>query len=98
MPPEYMERTIRDMTPGESGWTVPWAITVDIDRTMWVNGAYSIERESVGTARTRIERTSNGVAVWRDGLGKYTPSDVWPYMGSDPRRDRIPVVELKGVA
>ncbi len=94
LPPEHQSKTIQGMVPGEEGWTYPWAITVDLDMTMWINAQYPVSRHPGGTGQLRIERCEAGVMVWRDGLSEYTPSGVWPFAGSDPAHGRMPVTAL----
>lgn len=94
LPSYRIEATIATMNPGDRGYTVPWAITVDLDNNMWINGQYTIHPDTGGTVQLLVVRTEDGVKVAERGLGHYTPTDSWSYVGGDKANDRLPVVEL----
>ena len=74
--PEDMEQeTISGMPVGESGYTVPWAMWADLNRVLWINGNYSIHKKPHGTVCMFVERTKEGVVVYRRTIGdhKYQP-------------------------
>lgn len=94
LPPGRLEPSIEAMKPGEQGYTVPWAIVVDTDMNMWINGKYTFQTQPGGTVQLLVVRTEDGVKVSRRGLGRYSPTDKWSFPGGDPDRDRLPVIEL----
>jgi hypothetical protein len=64
--PEHLEQnTIRNMTPGDKGYTVSWAMWADLDRNLWINGNYTIHDDPHGTVKMLIERTKDGVIVYK---------------------------------
>ena len=54
------DHSIASMDVGEGGWTVPWAMWVGPYRALWLNGRYTIQAQSGGTAQ---------MYVWRDEAG-----------------------------
>jgi len=63
---QRVEDTIADMELGQVGWTVPWAICVDVGGQVWIRGDYAIHNEqspSHQTIQLRVERLHDGVAV-----------------------------------
>lgn len=49
------KNTIGEMKPGTSGWTVPWALWVDLD-----NRCFLLEATPSGTMQLRVARDSAG--------------------------------------
>ena len=89
--PEHMEENaIRGMSPDDVGFTVPWAIWVDRDRQMWINGNYTTHSEPGGTVCMKIKRLKSSVRVYKQTIGDYKfnllPSS--PYIGGS---DDMPV-------
>lgn len=83
--PENMEQpTIGMMSPGDTGYTVPWAMWVDDNRQMWLNPQYPVSAIPAGTSHMRIRRVINGAVVYKETIGdyKYTPSHDSGYFGS----------------
>jgi hypothetical protein len=92
LPEEFERETIERMLPGDEGFTEPWAMYAETDRTLWINGRYLVRPQPAGTAHLKIKRTSKGVIVYKDTIGdcRYTPAG--------PGGDVVPVaiaVELK---
>jgi hypothetical protein len=87
--PEHLEEeTIERMSPGDKGYTVPWAMFADENGRLWINGSYTVHSESGGTAAMLVERTKSGVICdirkcrdhrWSRGaafVGKFMPISV----------------------
>jgi len=68
---ELEEKTIYRMLPGDTGYTLPWAVWADADRELWINGDYSYDDEALGTSHLRIRRTESGVEVDFSTVGDY---------------------------
>uniref|UniRef100_A0A6M3JGV0 Uncharacterized protein n=1 Tax=viral metagenome TaxID=1070528 RepID=A0A6M3JGV0_9ZZZZ len=88
LPKDRYERTIKEMPPHTSGWTVPWAMYADEDGELWINGNYTVFSDRGGTVNMLVGRTSSGVVVsivecdakWSRGkpyfAGDFTPLRV----------------------
>lgn len=80
LPKELEQVTIAMLRVGEVAYTLPWAIEVDADGTLWIRGDYPALRRDERTSGTiKIERIEDGVKVWRDSIPpymRYTPEDV----------------------
>ena len=63
LPNDLRERTLQDMKPGEAAWTVPWAMFVESDSRLWLNGNYTALTEAMGTAQMHIKREEGGYVV-----------------------------------
>ena len=92
--PESLEETnqLRRMRIGESGWTVPWAMTVDGRRSLWLHAEYTYDSEPLEAAQMYVARIDGGflVDVSRCKDHRWTPrSSEW---GND-----LPVIELRGI-
>lgn len=86
LPETYEENTIIGMLPGDTGYTMDWAMWADANRVLWINGRYPIIREprhdKLRPAAMKIERTADGVIVYESTLGgaKYQPgSGGWDH-------------------
>ena len=89
--PEYMEQeTIRNMSTGENGYTLPWSIWVDSNRQMWINGNYPVSRTAHGNRSLKIERGHSFVRVYKSTLGdsKFQPSAQCGFVGGS---DDMPI-------
>lgn len=63
LPDHLEEATIADMEIGESGWTVPWAAFADPNGRMWINGSYTIHKNSGGTVGMLVVRKKSGYLI-----------------------------------
>ena len=64
--PERRERAqeyIENMEPGSSGWTVPWAMSVDEDGRCYLNSRYTIHPQPGGTVEMLVTRHGNAFHV-----------------------------------
>ncbi len=87
-------KTIAMMIPGETLYTVPWAMVVDKDRTCWVRGDYTVDPTAFGTVNAEIHRNSKGFALCLTKPFEYTVRTI-----SEAERrdwDLYPVIGLKG--
>lgn len=64
LPASKQEEVIADMQPGDSGWTMPWAMYADNDNALWLNGSYTIHAQPGGTVEMRVWRDA-GDGYWR---------------------------------
>ena len=63
LPETFEQETIIGMLPGDTGYTVLWAMWADENRVLWINGDYSIHKSPGGTVHMKIKRTIDGVVV-----------------------------------
>lgn len=83
MPSSRYEKTIDSMKVGESGYTTPWAMWVDLDSHMWLHPKYPVEPSIEGTVDMRVERRDDGFHVWPPADEKYTPVKEPHYAGEE---------------
>jgi hypothetical protein len=92
-PPKYT-RTIESMRVGESKYTLPWVVWVDLDGAAWLPTKAPIDFQG-GTNTMRIERRDDGYHVWLPSDSEYlTPTDKSPYAGS-PGLAWLPVAAIE---
>ncbi len=60
MPQQQIERKIEEMEPGESGWTVPWALAVDPNRECWLDVHMPVMQQQGGTVAMQIALQEDG--------------------------------------
>lgn len=75
MLPESLERpNIYRMQPGDTGWTLYWAMQATSNRQLWIRGDYPVfdqpDPDGIGGVERfmRIERTSTGINVYQDTI------------------------------
>lgn len=51
---DLFEVNVKDLQPGEYGWTVPWAVWCDMAGEFWVNPDYTLCSMPGGTVDARI--------------------------------------------
>lgn len=93
LPKRYLESTIERMKPDEYGYTVPWAMWVNSDGEMLINGKYTVHSSTGGTVQMQIIRTETGVKVFRHGMDRYSPRSHHGYVGGEDS-DMLPVEDL----
>lgn len=97
LPQERYEPTIAEMSIGESGYTVPWAMWPDMDGRLWIAGAYTLHDNPHGTAAMKVTRHKDGYEVdIRSGHAaeyRWTPTDQGgsQFVGGT---EALPVVEV----
>ena len=80
---------LRDLSPGQYAYTVPWAMWVDASGRCWLHGWHSAHRNPGGTVQLRVE-------YWPDGLRVTTPPDAqWETRDRAPEVGDLPVVNVK---
>jgi hypothetical protein len=78
LPADMEQDVIENMSPGDTGYTTPWAMWSDPERRLWINGKYPVYKEPDGTAHMHIEMTkSRVVRVYKSSIRdeKYEPRD-----------------------
>lgn len=60
LPDSLRERVLLDLKPGESCWTLPWALYCAEDGTFKLNGDYEQYSLPVGAVDMKVTRTSTG--------------------------------------
>lgn len=101
--PKNMESpTIAKMKLGDIGYTVPWAMAADRSRALWIRGDYGVYAEPGGTVSMKIQRTGEGIRVFRETVtDTYSPDEpvnhdwqplnVYLYQPGTVTDDGIPV-------
>jgi hypothetical protein len=88
LPDKYLETgRIKDMEIGDSGYAVPWALSVNLRREVFLNPNYTIEPDAGGTLTMRVSRGLGGyvVDITRVDRFRWTP---------DADAEGLPVVRL----
>jgi hypothetical protein len=57
---ERIEHTLKDMKPGESAWTTPWAMSITEDREWFLNENYTAYESPGGTVSMLVTRNRRG--------------------------------------
>lgn len=94
--PESLESfTIAKMLPGDTAYTLPWAMWADENRALWINGNYPIRERPGGTVQLFIKRTETGVTVDMSTIGDHTyDPGPCPFVGGN-RATHLPVKLVK---
>lgn len=94
LPKQYEDRAlIKYMEPGQCAWTLPWAVMVDEEQNVWINGGYPARHQSGGTVQMYIRRTEDGVEILR-GMEPQRVSRGVPWVGAT-KDDLLPVVDIR---
>lgn len=59
LPEDMEENTISNMSPGDTGYTLPWGMFADKDRRLWINGNYPVYKAPGGTVKMHITMLPN---------------------------------------
>jgi hypothetical protein len=94
LPAGHYARTIGDMDEGEVGYTVPWAMMVNMDGACYLNLRYDIFGSKQGTVQMKVLRGTNGYVVTLLADYQYMPTNNTPWVGARPD-DVAPVHELR---
>lgn len=93
LPAKYEDRaTIRYMKPGDIAWTLPWAVMVDEDHNVWINGDYPARQNPGGTVQMMIRRLNDGIEIMH-GMEPQRVSRGVPWVGST-QDDLLPVIAI----
>ncbi len=57
------EKQICQMTEGEAGWVVPWALYADADGKLWLHDGHTVHNYTGGTVQLLIRKTRAGMVV-----------------------------------
>lgn len=60
MPAMLIGAQVRDLKPQESGWVVPWAISVTETGSCWLDSQASVYQKKSGSARVQITNSRQG--------------------------------------
>jgi hypothetical protein len=72
--PETLEgSTLAGMLPGETAYTMPWAMWCDSDRLCWLHPDYPARSTPGGTVQMRLRRAEDGFEVWPPADATYQP-------------------------
>ena len=71
LPDDLMASTIEDLLPWEMAYTVPWAITADIDGLMWINKNYPFLSVPSESFVTKIKNMGDYIIVYKETIGWY---------------------------
>lgn len=97
LPETLEERTLAGMLPGESAFTLSWAMWCDSDRLCWLHPEYPAGPVPHGTMNMAVRRTVDGFEVWPPADAHYKPTGHHGYVSPDST-EWLPVVALHGVA
>jgi len=90
MPDSHIQKNaIKNMKPGDVGYTVPWAVKVNQDGDCFINGDFTIG-EKGGTCCLKIKMTKDGVIAYIFDL----PEDYKSYEKEDLNLDKF--IEVVG--
>jgi hypothetical protein len=70
------ERHIRDMEVDTSGWTMPWAVRLDLENHYWIDLEYIIYDDMQGTATLEVNRQSDGYRAELHKPYRYDPERI----------------------
>jgi hypothetical protein len=96
LPEEFESVGIKDMIEGEEAYTVPWAIWVDREGKLRINGEYDFHSEPHGTASMRIKKRGNEILVDVNSIKgeRFSRSVGPPHLGSTSEK-YLPVKFVK---
>jgi hypothetical protein len=57
------ERTLKDLAAGETGFTLPWAMSRTVNDDYYLNENYPLHPEPFGTVEMMVKRTMQGYVV-----------------------------------
>jgi hypothetical protein len=60
LPDSRRERTLGDLPRGQSGWTVPWAMSADLHGRLWLRGDYTLADSPRGTVSMLVRHQQDG--------------------------------------
>lgn len=94
LPDELEKKTLETLLPGETVYTLPWAMFADKDGELWLNGNYPYSQEPYGTMSMRVSRVRGGYHV--DLSHVDSGSRTWSRVGAGyvGNPNPLPVVEL----
>lgn len=75
-----IERTIADMTTGETGYVVPWALSANRDDIPYLRLSYTVHKERGGTVQMLVQKLGDGwyqIGLTGDKLHREHPNPTW---------------------
>lgn len=64
LPDSHLQKNaIKNMKNGDTGYTVPWAIKVNLDGDCFINGDFTIGEEG-GTCCLKVKKVSDGIIAY----------------------------------
>jgi hypothetical protein len=78
LPDELKAKTIEDMEAGEEGYTYPWAVSVDEQDYLWIDGGYPVHDTEGGACHLQISRFGHAIIVNRRSFGDFRFSKRTP--------------------
>jgi hypothetical protein len=89
------EPTIARMQVGETAYTTPWGMWVDLSKQGWLHPEYPATATPRGTIRMKVERHENGYHVWPPEGETYNPSSGPCYVSpADTEYIKVAVLHL----
>lgn len=84
LPASLCTPVVGTMKPGETGYTVPWAMLADKQERLWLKPDYPVTQAPHGTSQLRVERRKNDFTVRVPSGQTYQPEHPW-------QKDLLPV-------
>lgn len=93
LPDSHKERNLSDMKVGETAYTTPWGMWVDLRKHAWLHPEYPAAAHQMGTIEMKVQRKADGYYVWLVPGEDYTPRSEPGYV-SPADTKYIPVVAM----
>lgn len=84
LPASLRTPVVSTMKPGETGYTVPWAMLADKQERLWLKPDYPVTQAPHGTSQLQVERRKNDFTVRVPSGQTYQPEHPW-------QKDLLPV-------
>lgn len=63
LPANMKQKVIRDLSDNESAYTVPWAMSADLNGALYIRADYTAHETPGGTVQMHITKTPYGMIV-----------------------------------
>jgi hypothetical protein len=80
LPESFIEPSIKDTKIGQTFYTLPWGMWVDLNRMCWLHPDYPVSPEPDGTLSMRVQRRADGFHVWPPATSSYSPTAAPGYV------------------
>jgi hypothetical protein len=98
LPMDLVDRaTLANMRVGQTCFTLPWAMWVDLDMECWLHPDYPAHDVSYGSARMLVRHQADGYHVCPPSGAAYRPSEIHGYASEDDTR-WLPVVSVEPIS
>jgi hypothetical protein len=84
------EVSIAAMEIGETRWTVPWAMSADRERRLWLRGDYTADQTPGGPGKTTNMRVWRDVDGWHVDASRCRSDERWSTSGP-PMQAWLPI-------